>query len=210
MNLPRLRFLALVALPLVEACGGGSAPTGVSGGNDTLPNSGPAVATVVVAPATHTLRVSFTVQLAASPRDASGNPLERAVTWTSVDDRIARVSATGLVTAVGPGTTFVRAESNGKFGSAQIAVPGPVATVTVTPVGLTLRAGTEQQYTATLHDAAGNVLTDRVVIWSSNNPAVAGVNSATGIVSASSPGSTLISAISESKTGGTSVIVIPR
>jgi uncharacterized protein YjdB len=209
MNKPRLKCFALVALTAVQACGGGSAPTGVVGGNDTLP-SAPAVATVVVSPATHTLRVTFEVQLSASPRDANGNTLARTVTWTSVDDRIARVSAAGLVTAVGPGTTFIRAESNGRFGSAQIAVPGPVATVTVTPVGNVLRAGTEQQYTATLHDAAGNVLTDRVVVWSSMNVAVAAVDSRTGLVSASSPGSTLISAISESKTGGTSLTVTPR
>jgi hypothetical protein len=42
------------------------------------------------------------------------------------------------------------------------------------------------------------------------NVAVAAVDSRTGLVSASSPGSTLISAISESKTGGTSLTVTPR
>jgi uncharacterized protein YjdB len=209
MNQPRMKWLALVAITALQACSGGGAP--ITGGNDTPGGGTPVpVATVVVSPATQTVRVNFTAQLSASPRDANGNTLDRAVIWSSVDDRIARVSAAGLVTAVGPGTTFIRAESNGRFGSAQIAVPGPVATVTVTPVGNVMRAGTDQQYTATLHDAAGNVLTDRVVVWSTTNVAVAAVNNATGLVSASSPGSALISAISEAKTGGTSLTVTPR
>ena len=46
----------------------------------------------------------------------------------------------------------------------------PVATVTVTPASSSLTVGQTGQLTATLRDAAGNVLTGRTVTWSSNQP----------------------------------------
>src|SRR5947207_6972570 len=58
------------------------------------------VASVEVSPATASLTPGQTIQLTATPKDPAGNPLSgRAVTWASSDTGIARVSATGLVTA---------------------------------------------------------------------------------------------------------------
>jgi len=82
----------------------------------------------------------------------------------------------------------------------------PVAVVTVTPPTATVSSGGTVQLTAMLTDAAGNVLTGRVVSWASSNAAAATV-SATGLVTGIAPGTATITATSEG-TNGTAAITI--
>lgn len=64
----------------------------------------PTIASLDLTPATNTLTVGQTVQLIATPRDAAGNALPINVTiWGTDNNRIASVSPSGLVTAVGVG-----------------------------------------------------------------------------------------------------------
>ena len=63
--------------------------------------------------------------------------------------------------------------------------------------------------TATLRDANNNVLTGRVVNWSSDAPSVASVHPNTGVVTGVSPGSATITGTSEGKSGTSSVTVTP-
>src|SRR5438445_1385589 len=56
-----------------------------------------------------------------------------------------------------------------------------VASVAVAPTTSSLTVGDTVRLAATVKDASGNVLTDRVVTWASSNPAVATV-SGTGLV----------------------------
>src|SRR5205807_3759247 len=79
----------------------------------------PPVATVDVTPATASIQVNQTVQLTATPKDASGNPLAgRAVTWTSGNTSIATVNTTGLVTGkeIGRASCRERGEEEGEGG----------------------------------------------------------------------------------------------
>src|SRR6202040_73966 len=84
----------------------------------------------------------------------------------------------------------------------------PVNTVAVSPptVGLVLGITPTQQLTATLRDAANNVLTGRLVTWSSSNQAAATVDG-NGLVTAVGAGATTITATSETKTGTSSITV---
>jgi len=88
-------------------------------------------------------------------------------------------------------------------------LPAPVATVEVTPATATLTAAQPTvQLTATLKDAAGNVLTGRSVVWSSNNLR-ASVNGS-GLVTRSllaSPGQVTITATSEGKSDTSTITV---
>jgi uncharacterized protein YjdB len=71
---------------------------------------------------------------------------------------------------------------------------------------LTLTVSQTGTLAATLKDAAGNVLTGRVVTWTSSLGAIATVSS-TGVVTGQSPGTTTITATSEGKSGTATVVV---
>ena len=81
----------------------------------------------------------------------------------------------------------------------------PVASVVVALNAPTLLAGQSTQATATLKDASGNVLTGRSIVWTSSEVTVASVN-ATGLVTALKGGAVTITAASEGKSGGVSLI----
>lgn len=169
------------------------------------------VATVVVVPATVSMRIGVTTPLQAQTLDADGAALTgRTVTWASGNTAVATVSAQGVVTAVAVGAATITATSEGRVGQAAVTVTlPPVQTVTVTPALDTLGVGTERAHTAVLRDAAGNVLTGRALSWSSSNVAIATVSS-TGVVNALAPGSVTISASSEGRVGTATVVVLAR
>jgi uncharacterized protein YjdB len=170
------------------------------------------VASVSVAPATASLPVGQTVQLTATPKDASGNPLAgRVVTWASSNTALATVSSSGLVAGVAAGSATITATSEGQSGSSTVTVIFvPVASVAVSPTSVTLGVGQAVQLTATPKDASGNSLSGRVITWASSNTAVATV-SATGLVSAITAGSATVTATSEGQNGTSAItaIVVP-
>src|SRR3989454_1012509 len=106
------------------------------------------VASVTVSPASGSVTVGATVQLAAVTKDAAGNVLTgRTGTWSSSNTSVATVSGTGLVTGLTAGTATITATSEGVAGTAAITVttavtnPGTVtdlAVVGVADTGVTL------------------------------------------------------------------------
>src|SRR5207245_3172119 len=82
----------------------------------------------------------------------------------------------------------------------------PVATVTLSPASASLAVGATQPLTATLKDAAGNVLTGRSVTWATSNAAVATV-SGSGLVSGLVVGPATITATSEGRSGTAAITV---
>lgn len=167
------------------------------------------VASVVVTPAADTLAPGQRATLHAAVLDSVGDPLPgRVVVWSSSNTAVATIDQRGRVTAVAPGTVVMSAASGGKSGEAAVTVTNaPVALVVVTPAVDTLQAGQQQQLTATLTDANGNVLNGRVVTWSSGNPGIAVVDG-TGLVTGVFPGDVTITATAESVQGFASVVVI--
>jgi uncharacterized protein YjdB len=81
-----------------------------------------------------------------------------------------------------------------------------VATVEVSPPSSDLIVGQTASLGAVAKDAKGNVLTGRPVSWSSGAPSVATV-SAAGVVSAVAPGSAVVFASIEGKTGSATINV---
>ncbi len=167
------------------------------------------VAAVDVTPASASVPVGGTVQLTATPKDASGSPLSgRVVTWASSDAAVATVNESGLVTAVELGSATITATSEGQGGTATVTVVVPIAVVEVTPASASVQEGAAVQLTATLKDAAGNILSGRVVTWSSDTAAVATVDG-NGLVTGVRAGSVTITAMSEGKSGSAAVTVTP-
>ncbi|HET7614056.1 MAG TPA: Ig-like domain-containing protein, partial [Gemmatimonadaceae bacterium] len=146
------------------------------------------VASVSVSLANNSRNPGQTTQATATTRDANNNVLTgRSISWSSSNTAVATVSGSGLVTAVAVGTAQINATSEGQTGSATLTVaappPVPVASVSVSLASNSLNPGQTTQATATTRDANNNVLTGRVITWSSSDPGVATVSSS-GLVTA--------------------------
>jgi len=167
------------------------------------------VASVTVAPATKTLRIGATVQLTVTTKDSAGNVLTgRSIAWSSSAPAVATVSVSGgLVTAVAVGSATITATSEGKSGTSAITVTVvPVASVIVSPSSGSVNVGSTLQLSAVTKDSAGNVLTGRVVTWSSSAVGV-GTVSTGGLVTGIAAGSMTITATSEGKSGTSAITV---
>ncbi len=87
-----------------------------------------------------------------------------------------------------------------------VPAPAPVASVAVSPATASLTVGQTRQYTATLKDANGNVLSGRSVSWTSSTGTVAGI-SATGLASGLVAGTSTLTATSEGRSGTATLTV---
>lgn len=177
-------------------------------GNSTVVVLARLASAVILTPATTTLIVGVTQQLSAQITDAQGNLLTgRPIAYASDAPAVASVSASGLVTALAPGTARITATSEGKTGVSTVQViPVPVASVQVTPATATLLTGGTQQLTATPRSAAGAALTGRAVTWATGAPGIATV-SAAGLVTAIAPGTALILATIDGVTQSATITV---
>lgn len=188
--------MATAAAALSLACGsdGGAGP-------------GPApVATVTVSPALDTIAPAATLQLTATPKDGSGNALSgRTITWSSSNPLVASISPAGLVSGIDSGSVTITASSEGKDGVATIAVYVRIASVTVAPSPDTIQPAATLQLAATVKDGAGNILTGRVVSWSTNASGVATVSG--GLVTGVADGAATITATAEGKAGSATIRV---
>jgi uncharacterized protein YjdB len=142
--------------------------------------------------------------------DALGNVLTgRTVSWGSSNSAFATVSQTGLVTGVAAGSATITATSETKSGTSTVTVTqAPVATVTIAPTAPSVAEDATVTLTATLKDASGNVLTGRVIVWSSGNTNTATV-SQSGVVTGVKKGNVSITATSEGKNASVTVTVTP-
>jgi serine/threonine protein kinase/alpha-tubulin suppressor-like RCC1 family protein/uncharacterized protein YjdB len=182
-----------------------------------LPASGPApaapapVAAVAVTPSPAAVAVGATTQLTAVIKDSSGNILSgRTVQWTSTDSTMARVSPTGMVTALKPGLINVQATSEGRSGTGTVmvtAVAAAVASVDLPPA-TSLPLGDTAVITAAPKDDHGNTLSGHSMTWSSSDRSVVAVSPA-GTLSALRLGTATVTVVVEGKRATTRVSVTP-
>jgi len=169
------------------------------------------VASVIISPATVSIRVGVTATLFAQTLDAEGAALTgRTIVWSSSNPAVASVNAQGIITAVAAGAATISATSEGRTGQVAVTVTlPPVQTVSVAPTIDTLGIGTTRQHVATIRDANGIVLTGRAIAWTSSNIAVVSVSSS-GVTTGLAPGTATITATSEGRSGSASVLVLAR
>jgi hypothetical protein len=201
------------AVIFLTACGGDSvSPAGNTNNPPPPPPPAAAISTIELSPATAQVLVGQTRTLVAKPRDAAGAELTgRTLTWTSSAGSIASVDASGVVTGTSAGTATISVQGEGKTATASITVTAagvPVATVTVSPALDTVEAYDPKTLSAVLRDAQNNVLTGRVVRWTSSNPAVATIDSVSGALLGVDRGTVTITATSEAKTGSVSRVIV--
>ena len=133
-----------------------------------------------------------TAQLTATVQP--GNADNQAVTWSSSDNNVVSVDATGKITAntKGSATITVTTADGGKTATCTVTVTEPAAPVAVTGVTLnknntTIYTGRTETLTATIQPADA---TNKAVTWTSNNTGVATVNN--GVVTGVSVGTATI------------------
>lgn len=136
-----------------------------------------------------------------SPSTASA----RDVVWISSDESIATVSASGKITAVGAGDVLIRVESkDGAFKSYCLVSVAPIVTqyvvISANGVSTTRLPGEAIQLTATVQP--GNA-TNKTIVWSSSNTAVAMVDSNGLVVFGESIGTAVITAVADGYAVGT-------
>ena len=186
----------------------GAMLTACSGDKGTEPSPPRTVANVAVLPAERTLVVGEEIALTARPVDEQGEIIDgRTVLWSSSNETVANVTADGRVTAVAPGAVTINATVDGKTGSAQLLVsPAPVHSVVVSPAGFVLEVGQARVLTVVTKDARGNVLTGRVVTWSTDNGNL--TVSESGVAMGMRPGYVTITATSEGKSFSVAATVV--
>lgn len=163
-----------------------------------------AVAGVTVSAPQTTLAIGNSVQLNTQALDGAGVPQPREVTYASSAPAVAVVSSTGLVTAVGAGTTSITATSEGRSGSVNITVTAPIPVV-LSPASSFFAQGLTQQLTAVVRDpVTGAINATPTITYASSNTAVATVN-ATGLVSLVGGGTATITGTSGAFSGTATV-----
>src|SRR6266536_359524 len=169
------------------------------------------LSSIVVAPAASSLPVNTSQQFTATGNysDGSSADLTALVTWDSSATAIATVSASGMVKGVAAGSTNISASLGWISGSNSLTVSAPsLGSIAVTPVGLTLGIGINQQYiaTATYSDGSSADLSSGVT-WTSSSTSVATVNSS-GLVTTVAAGQTTITATIGAWTDNSTLTVV--
>ena len=110
------------------------------------------------------------------------------ITWRSADDRVARVSTTGWVTAMSPGETqiLIGADSARRLVSVRVVAPRVVRVAVANP-GAHAKIGETRQLTATIFDKRQSPIPGLSPAWRSLRLDVATIDDR-GVVTARAPG----------------------
>ncbi len=157
------QWIILGALALA-ACGGGT--------EVTPPDTPGPVASVNVAAVTSTMVAGATQQLTAKLYDKDGKLVTTSsVTWSSTPAAVATISASGLLTAVGPGTATVTASSGSLSKSIEIMVEADPCTTPISMQVGDVRSFTGGATVACVSLAPSTGASDYIVIGSNTRPA---------------------------------------
>ncbi|MEG1700135.1 MAG: Ig-like domain-containing protein [Alistipes sp.] len=149
--------------------------------------------TLVIEPATLPLMIgqTATLSLRATPETAS---LEN-VRWSSRDSKIASIEA-GTVTAIAVGTTTLTAACDGVIARCEVTVtkkPIALEKIELKPSVISIKVGTTTDIVATL--VPENAQVEGAIVWASNTPAVATVDSKGHVVAVANGKTTLTATI---------------
>ena len=143
------------------------------------------VTDVTVQPAELSLKTDATYQLSVAVLPSNAD--DRSVEYTTSNAAVATVSASGLVTAKGPGSatiTVAAKDGSGKKATCTVTVTQPVKGVTVSPSSVVIQQGNVQKLTASV---VPENATNKELIYKSSNETVAIVSN-DGIITARSEG----------------------
>jgi len=169
----------------------------------------PVITSLALTPATSTLQIGATRQLAAIASYSDGTTVDVTATSTFVSSNPAFVTISNgaLLTGVAAGSSTLTASFAGQTATAQATTTAATITsIAVDPATATIAVGATQQYNAiaTYSDSTTAIITSSVT-WTSGNNAIATVNN--GVATGISAGTTTVTATSGSQSGSSTVIV---
>jgi hypothetical protein len=175
-------------------------------------SAGANLTAISISPAGASIPIHTTQQFTAtgSYSDGSSRDLTGLVSWGSSSTAAATIDVNGLFTGVAAGSTTISATLGSVTKSTTVTVTAPtIASISVTPVGLTLGIGINQQYTATAAYSDGSTQ-DLVsgVTWSSSSTSVATINTS-GLASTVAAGTTTITATVGSFSDTSTLTIVP-
>ena len=169
-----------------------------------------AVSAVAVSPAAATLAAfGDTLRLVAEATDANGHAVAvSGFSWLSSDTLVARVDASGQVTAAANGSATITATAGSVAGSAVVTVAQVVNAVSVSPAADTLLAfGDTVRLIAEATDANGHAVAVSRFTWMSSDTLVARVD-ASGLVESAAEGRAVVTATASDVAAGVDISVI--
>src|SRR6185503_14348596 len=167
---------------------------------------------IAVSPAASSIPVNTSQQFTATGTysDGTSRELTALVTWASSAGGIATIDVNGMAAGVAAGTTNISATLGAVTSSTTLTVNAPaIASIAVTPVGLTLGIGIHQQYTATaIYTDGSSQDLSSAVTWSSSTTSVATVDN-TGLATTVAAGTTTITASVGTFSDTSTLTVVP-
>ena len=211
MTTRNVAWALLLMCALLSGCGG-SAPTAVA--TPVTPIEAlPVLTTLAVVLPSDSIVAGQAVAISVAALDHKSRPMTVGlVAWSSSNPQVARLSPSGTLLCIAPGTTTISATVGQVTGRRLITItarapgPLPVSTVVVSPFAVTLAVGASRALAVRLGDFAGDSLAGRDITWTTSNDSIAIVSS-TGIVTARGPGVAIIEAVSEGQRGAMQVSV---
>lgn len=195
--------LSAAACGLLTSCGSSS--------NAHPTPAPPTLTAITVTPPSPSIAVNATQQFTATAKDSNGNTMSGVTfTWASGTTSVATINSGGMAAGVSVGTTQITASSGGITSSPiQLTVTAPtVAAITVTPASPLIAVNATQQFTATAKDSSGNTISGVTFTWSSGTTSVAQINSASGLATGVSPGTTQITATANGVTSSVDILTV--
>ncbi len=175
------------------------------------------LATINVTPGTRNIYLAASFPFAASAVDGLGVPLaaQPVFTWSTASSAISSITAAGVATGVGLGSTQVRATSGATVGIATLNVITPITRIVVSrdSAGFSITSsdtftvaalGRTRSYKATAYDTLNSAMSGISFTFASSNAAVAAIDSTgstTARAAVAANGSTSISASAQGITG---------
>jgi uncharacterized protein YjdB len=189
-----------------------SATLGMISGMTTLTVTNAALVSISVTPATPSIAKGRTQQFTATGTysDNSTQNVTTTATWSSATVATATIApATGLATAVNPGTSIIRATIGAISGTTTLTVTNAtLVSISVTPATPSIAKGRTQQFTATgTYSDNSNQDVTAAATWSSATLAAATIAPSTGLATAVNPGTSVITATVGAVSGSTTLTV---
>ena len=194
----------------IRATGNGISSTPV-----TITVTDSPVVTITIEPSSQTINIGDMLTFTATALARGGSERDNVgFTWTSSDTSVVKIGTSGVATAVGAGTSMIRAAAEGITSSpvtVTVNEPEPstpmVARVEVSPSTMTLEVGGTFQFMATALTSDGMTISDVTYTWSSDDTEVATMDE-TGLVTAIAAGTAMITASADGITSMPVAVVV--